>query len=331
MKAFPYNDIEKKIGYTFKDKRLLLQAFTRSSYTNEKGRGALQSNQVLEFFGDSVLSCALVTLFMRDFAERYEHGVKTELGEGDFSTLKSKLSDKTKLSSASDALGLAPYLLLGEGDKKLGIASEPSVLEDLYESIIGAIWIDSGNDIETVVRVVEKTLDFRAFAMGGKTQIQSYKNALQEYCQDKSRRLGLPEYRVIEKRGEDHSPIYRVRCSVVPCASAVGEGVSVKKAENAAAEQLLRLLQSSEEPKVKRPGGEHAADSFVSKLQRYAYRVHKPLSFSEARQTENEGKAIFVVHCAFDGNTTTGFSISKSEAKQKSAQKMLEKLKNVKC
>ena len=329
MKTFPYSEIEKKIGYTFKDKSLLVQAFTRSSYTNEKGRGALQSNQVLEFFGDSVLSCALVTLFMRDFSSRYEYGVKTEFAEGDFSTLKSKLSDKTKLSSASDGLRLAPYLLIGEGDKKLGIASEPSVLEDLYESIIGAIWIDSGNDIETVVRVVEKTLDFRAFVLGGKAQIQSYKNALQEYCQDKSRRLGLPEYTVIEKSGEDHKPIYRVRCSVSPIASAIGEGSNIKKAENDAAEQLLRVLQSGERAQGKKPKNEHAADSFVSKLQRYADRVHRSLNFSEARQTENAGKELFVVHCTFDGKTTTGFAVSKIEAKQKSAQKMLEKIENV--
>lgn len=326
MKSFPYGEIEKKIGYTFKDKSLLLQAFTRSSYTNEKGRDAYQSNQVLEFFGDSVLSCALITLLLRDFSKRYEHGLATELTEGDFSTLKSKLSDKTKLSSASEALGLAPYLLIGEGDKKRGVASEPSVLEDLYESIIGAIWIDSKHDIETVVGVVEKTLDFRSFALGSRTQIQSYKNALQEYCQDKSRRLGLPEYTVLEKRGEDHAPTYRVECRIDSHTSAIGEGVSVKKAENAAAEQLLRILQGAEKPKAKKEKTEHAADSFVSKLQRHADRMHRSVSYSEPHLTENCGKALYLVHCSFDGKTTSGFAVSKSEAKQKSAQKMLEKI-----
>ena len=324
MKSFPYNEIEKKIGYTFKDKSLLVQAFTRSSFTNEKGRDAYQSNQVLEFFGDSVLSCALVTLFLRDFSRRYEHGVATELAEGDFSTLKSKLSDKSKLSSASKALGLAPYLLMGEGDKKRGIENEPSVLEDLYESIIGAIWVDTGHDMETIVRVVEKTLDFRAFAQDSKAQIQSYKNALQEFCQDKSRRLGLPAYTVLEKRGEDHAPIYRVECRIAPNTSAIGEGVSVKKAENAAAQQLLLLLESREKPKEKK--SEHLADSFVSKLQRHADQEHKKVIYSEARLTENAGKELYVVHCTFDGKTTTGFAVSKSEAKQKSAQKMLEKM-----
>lgn len=326
MSSFPYEKIEKKIGYIFQDKGLLRQAFTRSSYTNEKGRDAYQSNQVLEFFGDSVLSCALVTLLERDFSKRYEHGVMTELTEGDFSNMKSKLSDKTKLSHVSDALGLAPYLLLGEGDKKRGVASEASVLEDLYESIIGAIWIDSGHDIETVVGVVEKTLDFRAFALGGKMQIQSYKNALQEYCQHKSRRLAFPEYTVVEKRGEDHAPIYRVECRVSPYPPAFGEGISVKKAENAAAELLLRQLRTGEKPASIKGERGHPADSFVSKLQRYADKTHKSFSFSEAKQTENAGKVIFVVHCSFGAETTTAFAVSKSEAKQKAAQKMLQHL-----
>ena len=324
MHPFPYAEVERKIGYTFKNKSLLIQAFTRTSYTNEKGRVAYQSNQVLEFFGDSVLSCALVTLLERDFAKRYEHGVMTELTEGDFSTLKSKLSDKSKLSSVSESLGLAPYLLLGEGDKKRGIANEASVLEDLYESIIGAIWIDSSHSIETVVRVVEKTLDYRALAFGKKTQIQSYKNALQEYCQDKKRRLAFPQYTVVEKLGEDHAPLYRVQCLVSPYPPVLGEGVSVKKAENAAAERLLRQLESSQQMPKPKGDGRHPADSFVSRLQRYADGAHKSLSFSDAHKTENAGKVLFVVHCSFEGKTTTAFAPSKPEAKQKSAQKMLE-------
>ena len=87
--------IEKKIGYTFKDKSLLKQAFTRTSYCNEhKGRGGVkyQSNEVLEFFGDSILSAAIVTLLMKDFAERYEYGISTSLGEGDFSNIKTAVS-----------------------------------------------------------------------------------------------------------------------------------------------------------------------------------------------------------------------------------------------
>ena len=123
------SQIEKKIGYTFKDKSLLMQAFTRSSFCNEnrgvKGREFI-SNEILEFFGDSVLSTAIISMMLRDKTERYEHGVYTRLKEGDFSNIRSKLSDKRNLSKSMAALGLQKYLLMGDGDAKLGIENEPS-------------------------------------------------------------------------------------------------------------------------------------------------------------------------------------------------------------
>ena len=85
--------IEKKIGYVFKDKSLLTQAFTRSSFCNEhkrKGGRGYMSNEVLEFFGDSVLSTVIITMMLRDKTERYEHGVYTSLNEGDFSNTCSR-------------------------------------------------------------------------------------------------------------------------------------------------------------------------------------------------------------------------------------------------
>ena len=119
--------IESKIGYGFKDKSLLQQAFTRTSYSNEhksKDGRKYQSNEVLEFFGDSILSAAIVTLLMKESAERYEYGIRTALDEGDFSNVKSKLSDKKNLSDAVRKLDIAKHLLLGEGDAKLGIDKE---------------------------------------------------------------------------------------------------------------------------------------------------------------------------------------------------------------
>ena len=91
------NEIEKKINYKFKDKSLLEQAFTRSSYCNEKnygGKESYASNEVLEFFGDSVLSVAIVGMLLENMTERFEHGIRTSLDEGGFSLIRSKLSDK---------------------------------------------------------------------------------------------------------------------------------------------------------------------------------------------------------------------------------------------
>ena len=94
-------EIEKTIDYTFRDKSLLKQAFTRTSFCNEHSKESeipYESNEVLEFFGDSVLSAAIITLLLKEHTKKYEHGIKTKLKEGDFSNIKSKLSDKKNLS-----------------------------------------------------------------------------------------------------------------------------------------------------------------------------------------------------------------------------------------
>ena len=91
--------IEEAIGYTFRDKSLLRQAFTRGSFCNENNFGErepYQSNEVLEFFGDSALSLAIVTSLIKTKTKRYSKGIKTELGEGDFSNIRSHLADKKK-------------------------------------------------------------------------------------------------------------------------------------------------------------------------------------------------------------------------------------------
>ena len=83
-------EIERKIGYEFKDKSLLAQAFTRTSFCNEQSKSdkvRFSSNEVLEFFGDGVLSLAIITVLMSKNTERYEYGIKTSLGEGDFSNI----------------------------------------------------------------------------------------------------------------------------------------------------------------------------------------------------------------------------------------------------
>lgn len=241
-------EIEKKLGYSFRDKSLLIQAFTRTSYCNEK-RGEngerLQSNEVLEFFGDSVLSVAIITLLLNGCTERYAYGIRTRLNEGDFSNIKSKLSDKKKLSELTLSLGLEKHLRLGEGDVKLGISREPSVMEDLFESIVGAIYVDSGMDIPTVVKVIGGLLDVKQYT-GATPPIQSAKNSLQEWCADKNRRLPPPTYKTLSEDGPDHKKSYERGCYIGDRLVGRGCGKNLKLADAAAAEDALRNLQGNE-------------------------------------------------------------------------------------
>ena len=190
--------IEKKIGYVFKDKSLLRQAFTRTSYCNEGGRRNLgyQSNEVLEFFGDGILSASIITIFLRKFSTRYTHGIKTNLAEGDFTVIRSKLSDKKNLSSAVSKIGLEEFLLMGAGDARLGVNTEPSVMEDLFESIIGAVYIDSGMDMEKTISELRLKAPNCKVMVGGAVLNQEYasmigadyyaKDAMQSvYCAQK--------------------------------------------------------------------------------------------------------------------------------------------------
>ena len=243
--------IEKIIGYEFHDKSLLRQAFTRTSWCNEQGgrdKVSYQSNEVLEFFGDSVLSAVIISFLLEARTERYVHGIRTSLTEGDFSNIKSKLSDKTNLSLSTKRLGLEKFLLLGEGDVKLGIANEPSVMEDLFESIIGAVYIDSAKSMETVTRVVSGMLDMSVYTKEGAT-VGSAKGALQEWCADKSRRLPAPIYKTLGESGPDHKKVYERGVYVGDRLLGRAEGKNQKTADALAAKAALELLMAEEKPK----------------------------------------------------------------------------------
>lgn len=238
-------DIEKTVGYTFSDKSLLRQAFTRASFCNEnnyKRKDPYQSNEVLEFFGDSVLSLAIVTSLITMKTERYSGGIRTALGEGDFSNIRSHLADKKNLSDNISRLGLEKYLIMGEGDAKLGIENERSVREDLFESLIGAIYIDSGFNMDAVKSAVEKMLDLSVYLTATKRAMQSYKNMMQEWCADKSRRMPPPVYEKRAEEGPDHDKTYTCVCIIGGKDMGVGRARSVKLAESEAAKSALEAL-----------------------------------------------------------------------------------------
>ena len=318
--------IEKKIGYTFKDKSLLMQAFTRSSFCNEnrgvKGREFI-SNEILEFFGDSVLSTAIISMLLRDKTERYEHGVYTKLKEGDFSNIRSKLSDKRNLSKSMAALGLQKYLLMGDGDAKLGIENEPSVMEDLFESIIGAVYIDCGMDISRVIPVVAGMLDVSTYFSEEAPPIQSYKNALQEWCADKKRRLPAPVYKTVSESGPDHKRIYERAVIIGDRTVATGKGKNQKIADSAAAEAALEILKKEDEK------SNNVNLSSLSDLKKLASQSKQPSpefrDLGEAATSSASSKE-FVIECRCMGASAKATAKSKQEARALAAKKVFDTL-----
>lgn len=316
--------IEKIINYTFKDKTLLRQAFTRASFCNEKNShgASYSSNEVLEFFGDAVLSAAIVSVFLDRKTERYEHGIKTELHEGDFSNIRSKLSDKSNLSSTVQRLGLQKYLIMGEGDEKLGIENEPSVMEDLFESIIGAIYIDSAKDIKRVIRIVSALLSPEEYLATGRPAPQSHKNALQEYCADKKRRLPPPVYKVIEESGPDHKRHYKCGCFIGDELLGVGEGKNRRIAETDAARIALDALKN-------RTDAACVPTDALANIKTYATKNKLPsASFKDLGESERstEYRPEFIIECKLGEVVCRGIGGSKQEARAVAAQAVLDTL-----
>ena len=363
-------EIEKKINYTFKDKSLLIQAFTRTSYCNEINPTAkvkLHSNEVLEFFGDGVLSLSIITFLLKECTERYEHGIRTELGEGDFSNIKSKLSDKQNLSKSMKALGLEKHLLMGEGDEKLGIQNEPSVMEDLFESIIGAIFIDSDMSIGAVIGAVTGMLDMSVYTDRQKV-FQSAKNALQEWCADKKHRLSAPRYETLSEDGPDHKKTYMRGVYIGDKLMGRGIGKNFKLADAAAAEDALKTLMAQNEQNmqskiVKKEQNESAVQSSTTtdknakatinvatptkaspsekpsvkvqnaslKLKNYATSNKKPSPvFRDLGQHQNGKTVECRVECSFMEKVTLGSGKTRIEARETACLLMLEALGAIK-
>ena len=320
-------EIEKKIHYTFKDKSLLMQAFTRSSFCNEhKARFGDEyiSNEVLEFFGDSVLSTAIISIFFENKTERYRHGIYTKLNEGDFSNIRSKLSDKRNLSKSMAQLGLQRFLLMGEGDSKLGIENEPSVMEDLFESIIGAVYIDCDMNMRTVIGVVEKMLDVSTYLEDSAPPIQSYKNALQEWCADKKHRLPQPIYKTVSESGPDHKRSYERAVIIGERTYATGVGKNLKLADAAAAEATLEILkrESVENTEVK-------LDSLVKLRELAASKKQPSPSFRDLGESPASTPLAkeYIIECRCMGGVASATAKSKQEARALAAEKLLLELK----
>ena len=156
-------DIEETLGYTFKSKELLSQAFTRSSYAEEDrmhgGKGL--SNEQLEFYGDSVLNYIVVTELSKTQAKADKDGNIISRSQKELSTFVSFWTNKYMLSVRMTKLCLNKYLLLSKGDIKQDVGNNKNFKEDLFEAILGAVWFDSNYDLELLTNFVYNNLKLK--------------------------------------------------------------------------------------------------------------------------------------------------------------------------
>ena len=221
------SDLEKAIGYRFRDITLLQNALTHSSYANERYHDSLKSNERLEFLGDSILGMTVADYLYRNFPNR---------PEGELTRMRADMVCEQTLAAVADRIGLGQHLLLGHGEEQGGGRSRASILADAVESVIAASYLDGGfepaaNFIRTFIlcHVPVKQL-----------HNVDYKTTLQELVQQKKNQV--LSYALVGESGPDHDKQFRVQVSLN--AAVVGEGVgrSKKRAEQDAARVAIEKL-----------------------------------------------------------------------------------------
>ena len=202
--------------YQFNDVSLLELALSHRSYQHN-------NNERLEFLGDSILNFTIAESLYQKF--------KT-LPEGDLSRLRASLVKSESLAEIAKSIKLGDFILLGEGELKSAGWRRPSILADTFEAIIGAIYLDGG--FEEARKFILNFFQTRLESIDPKRIVKDAKTTLQELLQ--SRKLMIPEYKVIKIEGEAHNQVFFVQCDVSQLKlQTEGTGTSRKLAEQEAA------------------------------------------------------------------------------------------------
>ena len=220
--------LEKAIGYTFRDITLLENALSHSSYANERWHNGLKSNERLEFLGDSVLGMVVAEHLYRTCPDR---------PEGELSRMRADMVCETSLAAIAVKLNLGQQLLLGHGEVISGGNKRASILADAVESVIAAIYLDGG--FAPAKGFIER------FVLTGATVEQprnmDYKTALQELIQQKKGQI--ISYQLVRQSGPDHNKEFVVQVCVNDQVVGEGVGSSKKRAEQDAARAALEKLR----------------------------------------------------------------------------------------
>jgi ribonuclease III len=214
-------DLEDRLGYRFKDKQLLHDALIHASARGEQGG---RDNERLEFLGDRVLGLSVASLLFALFPDARE----VELARH-----YNALVCKGCCAEIAQRLELGPNLILAASEARSGGRKKDVILADACEALLGAIYVDGG--FAASQAAVERL--WAPLIATAEPPAPDAKTALQEYAQSQKR--GLPSYKEVARSGADHAPSFTVEVSVSGLKPARGEGPSLKKAQQAAAEALL--------------------------------------------------------------------------------------------
>ncbi len=217
------SELEQKIGYSFRSRALLDRALTHRSFANERADENCQHNEAMEFLGDSVLGFVVSAWLLERFPD---------FSEGKLSKMKAYLVSESSLVELAGEIDLGRYILLNRGEEKTGGRRKHALLADAYEALIGVLYVDGGTGVAE--RFLRRELGEKLMSIDPASMIGAdYKSALQERLQAAGGTV--PEYAVVEVTGPDHRRTFRVELRVVGEALAIGEGHTIKIAQQEAA------------------------------------------------------------------------------------------------
>ncbi len=225
-----YHQLEKRLRVHFRQPELLEKALTHRSWLNEHRQKTTTSNERLEFLGDAVLelwsSSRLYALF-------------PQYPEGQLTNIRSALVRTQTLALAAKKLHLGKYLRLSRGEEKTGGRQNPSLLENTFEALIGAIYADQG--IEAAFKFLDRQLLAKLKLFGKKGNIKDAKTIFQEIAQERMKIT--PHYQILASQGPEHQKIFTAGAFLETKLIAKGQGHSKREAEEAAAKKALTIFK----------------------------------------------------------------------------------------
>ena len=223
LKESDYQELEKKIGYTFQNRALLKQAVTHSSFANELKINRQKHYERLEFLGDAVLE-----LVSSDFLFQ----THPEMPEGQLTKLRASMVCEPALAYCAKDLTLDGYIQLGKGEESTGGRYRDSIVSDVMEAVIGAIYLDGGMEpARTYIhRFILSDLENKQLFLDSKTNLQEYmqQNLKKEF-----------HYRLVEESGPEHDKVFLVEVVMEDKVLGRGKGRTKKAAEQQAAYEAL--------------------------------------------------------------------------------------------
>ncbi|MBT3221088.1 MAG: ribonuclease III [Proteobacteria bacterium] len=232
MESDPIEKLEQHLGHHFRDRELLLESLTHTSYASEH---ATRHNERLEFLGDSIINAITTVLLMEHFPES---------DEGDLSWLRTRLVDTSSLAEIGLEIGLSECLRLGRGEAGSGGHLRESNMADTTEAVVGALFLELG--FEGIKGLVAQWMNPRIDSLDTVEQSQTGwknpRNQLQELIEHHEKTT--IKYAIVDRTGPDHNPVFFAEVYVGDRTLGKGSGSNKRVAYRAAAEDALQRLET---------------------------------------------------------------------------------------